>query len=175
MEPVKGGMLANPPKNAEEVFKKADPNASCASWAVKFAANLEGVITVLSGMSNVEQMQDNLSYMKGFAGLSENEKNVLKEAAEELAKVPVIPCTTYNYCAKVCPMNIGISGTFTAMNYLTLYGNKDMAKGQENWIVGGHGKKSATEFVKCGKGEEVCPQHIQIRKEFEKAAEGLLK
>lgn len=63
---------------------------------MKFAANLEGVITVLSGMSNVEQMQDNLSYMKGFAGLSENEKNVLKEAAEKLAKVPVIPCTTCN-------------------------------------------------------------------------------
>ncbi len=175
MEPVKGGMLANPPKNVEEVFKKADPNASCASWAVKFTANLEGVITVLSGMSNIEQMQDNLSYMKGFTGLSDKEENVLKEAVEELAKVPVIPCTTCNYCAKVCPMNIGISGTFTAMNYLTLYGNKDMAKHQEEWLVGGHGKKSATECVKCGKCEEVCPQHIQIRNELEKAAESLLK
>ena len=63
MEPVKGGMLANPPEQVQEVFKKANPNASIASWAIKFAASLEGVITVLSGMSNVEQMEDNISYL----------------------------------------------------------------------------------------------------------------
>lgn len=108
MEPVKGGMLATPPESVEKILKDAEPDASPASWAVRFAANLEGVITVLSGMSNVEQMQDNLSYMKTFDGFSEKEKETLDKAQEELKKIPLIPCTTCNYCAKVCPQHIKI-------------------------------------------------------------------
>ena len=175
MEPVKGGMLATPPESVGKILKEAEPDASEASWAVRFAANLEGVITVLSGMSNVEQMQDNLSYMKDFNGLSEKEQETLDKAQEELRKIPLVPCTTCNYCAKVCPKGIGISGSFTAMNYLTLYGSKEQALHQENWLVGGHGRKPATDCVKCGKCEEVCPQHIKIREELEKVAEKLLK
>ena len=135
MEPVKGGMLATPPKSVEEILKKADPDASNASWAIRFAAGLEGVITVLSGMSNIEQMEDNLSYMKDFAGLTEEQKKTLEAAQEEMNRIPLIPCTTCNYCAKVCPMDIGISGSFTAMNYLTLYGSKPAALHQENWLA----------------------------------------
>ncbi len=174
MEPVKGGMLANPPQTVVDVFKQADPNASVASWAIKFAASLDGVITVLSGMSNVEQMEDNLSYMKDFDGLSHAEMDVIKKAKEELDKVEIIPCTTCDYCAKACPNEIGISGSFTAMNYLTLYGNKALAKHQESWLVGSHGKKQASECIKCGECEAVCPQHIKIREELERVVKELL-
>ena len=173
MEPVKGGMLANPPEQVQKVFKEANPDASVASWAIKFAASLEGVITVLSGMSNIEQMEDNISYMKDFTKLSDKEEETINKAQEILKSIPIIPCTTCNYCAKVCPMKIGISGSFTAMNYLTLYNDIPAAKHQEEWLVGGHGLKSASECIKCGKCEQVCPQHIQIRKELERVAENL--
>ena len=173
MEPVKGGMLSNPPEKVKEIFDKANKNLSYALWAIKFAANLDGIITVLSGMSNVEQMEDNISYMKDFKGLSDEEEKVINEAQEILKTIPLIPCTTCNYCAKVCPMKIGISGTFTAANILTLYNDLAGAKHQEDWLVNGHGLKRATECIKCGKCEGVCPQHIKIREELEKAVKAL--
>lgn len=163
MEPVKGGMLATPPASVLQVLNQAEPDSSAASWAIRFAASLDGIITVLSGMSSVAQMQDNISYMKDFHGLTPAQQATLSKAQEELAKIPLIPCTTCNYCAKVCPQNIGISGSFTAMNYLTLYGDKAAAAHQENWLVGGHGKKQADQCIQCGKCESVCPQHIKIR------------
>ena len=173
MEPVKGGMLASPPEGVKKILSGAEPNSSAASWAIRFAADLEGVITVLSGMSDIAQMKDNISYMKNFTSLTESERATLKKAQEELKKISLIPCTTCNYCAKVCPKNIGISGTFTAMNYLSLYQDKALAAGQENWLVGRHQKERATQCIQCGKCEQVCPQHISIRKELERCAKEL--
>lgn len=174
MEPVKGGLLATPPETVMKVFESADLEASYASWAIRFAASLDGVITVLSGMSNIEQMEDNLSYMEHFSKLTEKEHITIKEAQDALNSIPLIPCTTCNYCTKVCPMNIGISGSFTAMNYLTLYQQKEVAVMQEKWLVGGHGKKSAVDCIKCGKCEQVCPQHIAIKDELEKVNNALV-
>ena len=170
MEPVKGGMLANPPEPVARIFKEADPQASCASWAIRFAAGLDGVLTVLSGMSSIEQMEDNLSYMKGFSKLSDSQLATVEKARTVLAGIPVIPCTSCNYCAKACPEGIGISGTFYAMNLLTLYGSKEFAQTQENWQVAMHGLKPAKDCLKCGKCEKVCPQHIAIREELQKCA-----
>ena len=173
MEPVKGGMLANPPDPVKAVFKEAEPENSCASWALRFCADLEGVITALSGMSNVEQMQDNLNIMKNFRGLTEEQRLVLARAREELEKIPVIPCTSCQYCAKVCPNNIGISGSFEAMNLVILYEDPEFGKNKMKWSVDAHGKKRATECIGCGACEEACPQHIAIVEELKKVAQTL--
>ena len=173
MEPVKGGLLADPPEGVAKILKEADPNASFASWAIRFAASQEGVLTVLSGMSNIEQMQDNLSYMKNFKKLDATEQEVIARAQAEIAKYPLIPCTDCKYCAKVCPMNIGIPATFSAMNMLILYNDLNRAQGREKFHVVGMGKELAEKCIKCGQCEGVCPQHIEIRKHLEEAVTAL--
>lgn len=173
MEPVKGGLLADPPGSVADILKAADPDASLPSWAIRFAASLDGVIAVLSGMSNVAQMKDNLSYMTDFHKLSPAEQEVMDRARAAIAEIPLIPCTTCNYCAKVCPMNIGISGTFSAMNLLTLYGSEKRAAGTEEFHVIKAGKRRANECIRCGACEEACPQHIEIRERLAEAAVAL--
>ncbi len=173
MEPVKGGLLASPPERVMKVFKEADGNASPASWAIRFAASLDGVITVLSGMSSIEQVKDNISYMKDFMPLDENEKKVMENARKALSEIELIPCTSCGYCMKVCPMDIGIPATFSAMNMLTMYGNLKRAQGQERFHVAMQKKSRAHECIKCGACEEACPQHIEIRDRLEEAAEAL--
>ncbi len=168
MEPVKGGLLANPPKSVASVFCDAEPDASAASWAIRFAANLEGVITVLSGMSNIAQMKDNLSYMTDFSGLSAAQMKTIENAREAFLKIPQIPCTSCEYCMKVCPMSIGIPRSFKAVNFFDLYGNLSAAKDREKWANADKGFKSASECIKCGACEEACPQHIKIRDELER-------
>ncbi|GEM_PF-54345 len=170
MEPVKGGMLANPPAPVKEIFNQADPHASPASWAIRFVASKPGILVVLSGMSNLAQMEDNLSYMKDFKPLSEAEADTVKKAQDALTSIPSIPCTGCRYCVAGCPMQINIPSIFSAMNTNLVFQNKERAQGSYNMATrGDHGKASAC--IKCGACEAQCPQHLQIRDLLEQAAE----
>ena len=171
MEPVKGGLLADPHPLVKEVFSSSDPNASPASWAIRFASSLDGVMTVLSGMNTLEMLGDNVKTMWNFKGFDAKQMETIEKAREVFSYLPSIPCTKCDYCAKVCPMDIGISGTFAAMNTLLLYGNETIAKDRYKALVINKGRKNPEKCIKCGKCEEACPQHIEIRSNLEKAKE----
>ena len=173
MEPVKGGLLADPHPLVKEVFSSSDPNASPASWAIRFASSLDGVMTVLSGMNTLEMLGDNIKTMWNFKGFDAKQMETIEKAREVFSSLPSIPCTKCDYCAKVCPMDIGISGTFAAMNTLLLYGNETIAKDRYKALVINKGRKNPEKCIKCGKCEEACPQHIEIRSNLEKAKEHL--
>ncbi|MBR4005887.1 MAG: 4Fe-4S dicluster domain-containing protein, partial [Treponema sp.] len=168
MEPVKGGALANPPDSVKKVFLDANPNASVASWAIRYAASLDGILTVLSGMSNIQQMQDNLSYMTEFKPLNENEIKVIAAAQDALAKVEQIPCTSCRYCVPGCPLHISIPSLFDAMNRKLIYNDFEAAKMSFGWATADNGKPS--QCVQCGQCEAACPQHLPIIKHLEEIA-----
>ncbi len=173
MEPIKGGTLANPPRQVAEILKKANPDASFASWAVRFVASLPGIMVVLSGMSDIPQMEDNLSYMKDFQPLSEAEQATIREVQEALKSIDQIPCTACHYCTPGCPMKIQIPELFAAMNRKLIFEDEAGARrGITNNTAEPHGKASSC--IGCGQCELQCPQHIEIRnwlgriaKEFE--------
>ena len=160
MEPVKGGKLANPPEKVRELFDSYAPNMSYASWAIRFAASLDGILTVLSGMSDVKQMADNLSYMKDFKPLNDEEREIIRKAREIIGKSSLIPCTGCGYCVEGCPKNIPIPDIFEAMNKRLGNGLIDEAKRDYGNAVKGKGR--ADECIACGKCEQVCTQHIDI-------------
>ena len=169
MEPVKGGTLAIPPRAARELMKAADPDASYASWAIRFAASLPGVMVVLSGMSDEKQTADNISYMKDFQPLSEKEQEVIRSVQKILAEIDQIPCTACRYCVAGCPKKINIPGIFSAMNLQMVYDNHTSAVRNYAFSTGeGHGK--ASDCIHCGQCARQCPQHIQIPEWMDKIA-----
>ena len=169
MEPVKGGHLAHPPKEVQELFRAYHPDMSCASWAIRFVASLDGIITVLSGMSNVEQMQDNLSYMKHFQPLNEEEQRIIQQAQRILGKSATIPCTGCHYCTEGCPKGIRIPDVFTAMNKQLGNGQAAEARGAyEAAALPGH---RASDCVGCRQCEKACPQHLPITEHLKQAVE----
>lgn len=160
MEPVKGGMLANPPKVAADILKNADKDASYASWAIRFAASQENIITVLSGMSTLAQVEDNVSYMKEFQPLSEEEMKTVHQARIEIENIPRIACTACKYCVAGCPQKINIPGIFAAHNRALVWGDEKTAAAAYKNVTDNAGK--ASECIQCGQCEMECPQHLNI-------------
>lgn len=158
MEPVKGGRLAQVPKEVEEMFKAYNPELSPASWAIRFAASLDNVFMVLSGMSNMEQLIDNTDYMMDFKPLSEEELALIWKAAEIIKEYNKIPCTGCAYCLDGCPAGIAIPEYFNVYN-ADMRGENGQGD-QYNTLVEKGGK--ASECVECGQCESICPQHIHI-------------
>lgn len=160
MEPVKGGSLANPPRRVAEILKAENPEASFASWAIRYVASMEGMMAVLSGMSNIAQMEDNLSYMKHFQPLNEREQAAIVRAQQALENVQSIPCTACHYCTEGCPMQIKIPDIFSARNTELVWEQKDRAR-QRYDMATREGSK-ASDCIACGQCEGACPQHIGI-------------
>lgn len=173
MEPVKGGTLARVPGEAEKMFKDHDSNMSVPSWAIRFAASLDNVMVVLSGMSNVEQMKDNLSYMEHFKPLTEKEKELCYKVADIINGQIAVPCTGCSYCTEGCPKKIAIP------QYFSLY-NEDMRENltEKGWTVNFNNYAilsdkfgKVKDCIGCGQCESVCPQHLPIIKNLKTVSE----
>ncbi len=164
MEPVKGGALATVSPAVENLFKDYNPKASVASWAVRFVASLKNVVMVLSGMSDEAQMEDNLSYMKEFEPLNDEELAIVTKAAEMIRADIAIPCTACRYCVDDCPMQISIPEYFRIYNRLKQLQSTQLNDRRHEYAryAEGHGK--ASECIECGMCEGHCPQNIEIRK-----------
>ena len=171
MEPVKGGTLAKVPEQLETMFRDREPEMSASSWAIRFAASQENVMMVLSGMSNMEQMLDNTDYMQDFRPLGEEEMGLMKIAADIINGSIAIPCTGCSYCTVNCPMNIAIPQFFSLYN-----ADLQEVEGKPWTAQGFYYTNLCTEFgkasdcVKCGQCEAMCPQHLPIRRYLEDVA-----
>ncbi len=173
MEPVKGGTLASLKPELEAKYKAIRPDASIASWALRFVASLPGVMTILSGMSTEEQMADNLSTFTNFEPLSDKEKEAVKEVVDTMLNIPTIGCTACRYCTDGCPMNISIPDVFKAINTMRLYDEDFRPRMFYNGLVASHGR--AKDCIACGQCEGVCPQHLSIIDLLKEASEVLDK
>ena len=169
MEPVKGGNLAGMTPSIQEMFKEAQPDLSIASWAFRYAGSKDKLVTVLSGMSNMEQLEDNIKCMSDFKPLSTSEEKVIADVIDELSKVETIPCTDCKYCVEDCPVNINIPGILATFNTYKTYGDLENIKSRYSWLIKNNGK--ASECIACGLCEGHCPQHIQIIDSLAKFAE----
>ncbi len=166
MEPVKGGALASMSPEIESIFKEARPEKSIASWALRYTGSLDGIMTILSGMSNMEQMLDNLDTFTNFEPLSASEQSVVKKVTDTIYNANQIACTACNYCIDGCPQNIEIPKTFTFVNAIRRTPNDNLTKVFFKAIPT---ENSATACIECMACEAVCPQHLPIVELLKKA------
>lgn len=172
MEPLKGGILADPPQQVKDILHKANPAVSPASWGIRFVASQSNVMMVLSGMSSLEQMQDNLSFMQHFTPLSPDEQQTVEQARKTLLSIDRIPCTACHYCTHGCPQGIHIPEIFSVMNVYKMYGRLQDARMDYTWRPGG---PKASACIHCGQCEGACPQHLPIISLLEEVVDTLEK
>ncbi|MBR3811387.1 MAG: aldo/keto reductase [Agathobacter sp.] len=163
MEPVKGGALAKVSPEVEKLMRSYHPDASPASWAIRFAASLENVVMVLSGMSNEEQIADNTSIMKDFQPLNKEEMDILEQAAEIIRNDIAIGCTGCAYCVEDCPKNIAIPDYFKLYNHLKQFQETSIKWDKQRYNQKTEERGKASDCIECGLCEGHCPQHLQIR------------
>lgn len=176
MEPVKGGKLANVPEQVKEMFEQASDTLSVASWAIRFAASCPGVEMVLSGMSNMEQMLDNMSYMKDFVPLTDEENQMVLRAGAVIASDGGIPCTGCSYCTDGCPVSIPIPAIFSVYNKSVREGAPDKIdelRTEYVKLTTDSARGRASDCVECGQCEGICPQHLKVIELLKKAEEYL--
>lgn len=161
MEPVKGGTLADVPAEVRESFAAYHPDLSVSSWAIRFVASLDNVAMVLSGMSNMEQLMDNISYMKEFVPMNAEETELVHKAAEMIKDSIAIPCTGCSYCTEGCPMQIAIPDLFRVYNKSKRGEITDVEANEEYRQLTESGGK-ARECLACGQCQVACPQHLEI-------------
>lgn len=172
MEPVKGGSLASLREDVGKDLKEARPEASYASWALRFAASHEGLLTILSGMSDETQMADNVATMKNFEALTEQEEKLIQEVAQKLDQIPTVACTGCRYCVEGCPQEIKIPDMIKHLNSCKVYGHTaSVDRSFDMDTKDGSGKPS--DCVQCRQCESVCPQHLPIIQILEEAAKEL--
>lgn len=167
MEPVKGGNLVNLPEQAKSYFCELGTN-SPASYAIRFAASCQGVFMTLSGMSDMAQMNDNLSFMKDFKPLTEAEYQAIDKVCAVFKSMNTIPCTACRYCTDGCPKKISIPDLFACMNTKNIYHDWNATYYYDQVHTKQRGK--ASDCIKCGKCEKACPQHLKIRELLEQVA-----
>lgn len=162
MEPVKGGMLANVKPEFMEHFKTLDASASAASFALRYAASLDGVLMVLSGMSDQSQMEDNIHTFVHFKPVSERERTVIHQVRDAMLSVPSIGCTNCRYCTDGCPQHINIPEIFKCVNELLALGAHVRPHLYYNSMITAGLTTRASECIGCSQCEKACPQHLPI-------------
>ena len=164
MEPVKGGILANVPDGVREMFESVRPGMSPASWAIRYAASLDNVETVLSGMSTMDQMEDNLSFMRDFEPMDREEMETVKKAVREINDSLAIPCTACRYCEEMCPKDIPIADYFSLYNAENYHPHLEFFLNRHYYRNFARNHTPASECIECGLCEKECPQHLPVRK-----------